>query len=115
MNIKQDKMIMEDITMSKVYGYCRTAQACHQAITEQMAFIDIYCCQQGMTVDRYFCDNGVSGLSSHREKLNDMLYILQDGDVVVVKNIARLFRDMQQYISFIELMDQLGVTVKTVD
>ena len=101
--------------MSKVYGYCRTAQACSQAITEQMGLIDIYCKQNGLEVDRYFCDNGVSGLNSHREKLNDMLYILQPGDIVVVKNIARLFRDVKQYISFMELMEQLEVTVKTVD
>lgn len=101
--------------MSKVYGYCRTALACSQAITEQMALIDIYCKQHGLEVDRYFCDNGVSGLNSYRAKFNDMLYVLQDGDIVVVKNIARLFRDVQQCISFIELMEQLGVTVKIVD
>ena len=101
--------------MSKVYGYCRTAQACSQAITEQMGLIDIYCKQTGWEVDRYFCDNGVSGLNSHREKLNEMLYVLQDGDIVVVKNIARLFRNAQQYISFMELMEQLGVIVKGVD
>jgi DNA invertase Pin-like site-specific DNA recombinase len=101
--------------MSKVYGYCRTAQACIQAITEQMALIDIYCRHNGMEVEKYFCDNGVSGLNSHREKLNEMLYVLQPGDIVVVKNIARLFRDVSQYISFMELMKQIGVTVKTVD
>lgn len=101
--------------MSKVYGYCRTAQPCIQAITEQMELIGVYCRRNEMEVERYFCDNGVSGLSSHREKLNDMLYVLQDGDIVVVKNIARLFRDVKQYISFMELMDQLGVTVKTID
>lgn len=101
--------------MSKVYGYCRTALACSQAITEQMALIEIYCNKNGLEVEKYFCDNGVSGLKSHRTQFNDMLYVLQDGDIVVVKNIARLFRDMRQCISFMELMEQLGVTVKTVD
>jgi DNA invertase Pin-like site-specific DNA recombinase len=100
--------------MSKVYGYCRVALACKEEITEQMALIGIYCNQHGLEIDRYFCDNGVSGLNSHRDEFNKMLYVLQDGDIVVVKDIARLSRDMRQCMSFIELMEQLGVTVKTV-
>ena len=100
--------------MSKVYGYCRVASACHQAITEQMALIDIYCKQQGLEVEKYFCDNGASGLNSHRDKFNEMLYVLQEGDIVVVKDVARISRDVKQCMSFIELMDQLGVTVKMV-
>jgi DNA invertase Pin-like site-specific DNA recombinase len=100
--------------MSKVYGYCRVAVACKEEITEQRALIDIYCRHHGLEVDKYFCDNGVSGLNSYRNGLNEMLYILQEGDVVVVKDVARLSRDMKQCMSFMELMEQLGVTVKTV-
>lgn len=100
--------------MSKVYGYCRVALACKEEITEQRALIDIYCNQHGFKVDEYFCDNGVSGLNSHRDAFNKMLYVLQDGDVVVVKDVARLSRDMKQCMSFVELMDQLGVTLKTI-
>ena len=100
--------------MSKVYGYCRVALACKEEITEQMALIDIYCKQHDLKVEKYFCDNGVSGLESHREKLNDLLYVVQEGDIVVVKNIARLFRDVRKCMAFMELMDTLGVTVQTI-
>ena len=100
--------------MSKVYGYCRTAQACHQAIAEQRALIGMYCNKRGWHIAEYFCDNGISGLNSFRDGLNKMMYILQDGDIVVVKDVARLFRDANQYLAFMDLMDRLGVTVKTV-
>lgn len=100
--------------MSKVYGYCRVAFESDEEMKDQMVLIGIYCKQRGLEVDKYFCDNGVSGLESHRERLNDLLYVVQEGDIVVVKNIARLFRDIRKCMSFMELMEQLGVTVKTI-
>jgi DNA invertase Pin-like site-specific DNA recombinase len=100
--------------MSKVYGYCRVAFESEEEMAEQMELVRTYCKQYGLEVDQYFCDNGVSGLESHREKLNDLLYVVQEGDIVVVKNIARLFRDVRKCMAFMELMDTLGVTVKTI-
>lgn len=100
--------------MSKVYGYCRVAFESEEEMTEQMELVGTYCKQYGLEVEKYFCDNGVSGLESHREKLNDLLYVVQEGDIVVVKNIARLFRDVRKCMAFMELMDTLGVTVKTI-
>jgi DNA invertase Pin-like site-specific DNA recombinase len=102
------------IIMSKVYGYCRVALANEEEMAEQVRLVGDYCKDNGLTVDEYFCDNGISGLNSHRDAFNKMLYVLQDGDVVVVKDVARLSRDMKQCMSFVELMDQLGVTLKTI-
>jgi DNA invertase Pin-like site-specific DNA recombinase len=97
--------------MSKVYGYCRTAQACHQAIAEQMALIDIYCKQHGLNVDKYFCDNGVSGLILNREELNRLFDVLQRGDVIVVKDISRLSRSIYECVTLVELIEKMGVTL----
>lgn len=100
--------------MSKVYGYCRVAFANEEEMEQQKQLVEWYCEDNDLKIDKYFCDNGVSGLNSHRDALNEMLYVLRDGDIVVVKDIARLSRDIKQCISFVELMDQLGVTLKTI-
>ena len=98
--------------MSKVYGYCRLALANDEEMAEQCSQIYRYCQDNGLTLDRYFCDNGTSGLDSYRGALNKMLYILQSGDIVVMKDIARLSRNMTQCLSLMELMKEIGVTLK---
>ena len=100
--------------MSKVYGYCRTAFACDEEIAEQMELIRAYCNQHGLVIEKYFYDNGGSGLDSYRVELSDLLYTIQKGDIIVVKNISRLFRDMCQCMSFMELIDSIGVTLHTI-
>lgn len=100
--------------MSKVYGYCRVALANEEEMERQKQLVEWYCEDNNLKIDKYFCDNGVSGLNSHRDGLNEMLYVLQDGDIVVVKDIARLSRNIKQCIAFVELMDQLGVTLKRI-
>ena len=100
--------------MSKVYGYCRVAFANEEEMEQQKQVIGWYCEDNGLKVDKYFCDNGVSGLTSHRDGLNKMLYALQDGDIVVVKDVARLSRNMAQCMSLIELMDRLNITLKII-
>ena len=100
--------------MSKVYGYCRVAFADEEEMIKQKQVIGWYCEDNGLQVDHYFCDNGVSGLTSYRDGLNQMLYALQDGDIVVVKDVARLSRNATQCISLIELMDTLNITLKII-
>ena len=100
--------------MSKVYGYCRVAFASDEEMEQQKQVVDCYCEDNGLKVDKFFCDNGVSGLNPHRDGLNEMLYTLQDGDVVIVKDVARLSRNIRQCMSLVELMDTLNVTLKTI-
>ena len=100
--------------MSKVYGYCRVALANEDEMTKQVKMIEDYCKDSDIVLDGCFCDNGVSGLNSYRNAFNKMLYALQDGDMVVVKDIARLTRDMKQYIALVELMETLNITLKTI-
>ena len=100
--------------MSKVYGYCRVALANEETLEQQKQVINWYCEDNDLKVDRFYCDNGVSGLNSHRDGLNEMLYALQDGDVVVVKDVARLSRNIRQCMSLMELMDTLNITLKII-
>ena len=100
--------------MGKVYGYCRLAFADREAMTEQMALIDVYCQRHDLKIDKYFCDNGASGLSTDRKGLNELVKVLQSGDVVVVRDIARLSRSYSQCLTLLEEMKDLDIELKII-
>ena len=94
--------------MSKVYGYGRLAFASEEGMTRQIDIIDTYCRANGLKIDEYFFDNGVSGLEINRKQLNKMIDVLRGGDVVVVKDIARLSRSMFECVAVVELIEKIG-------
>ena len=100
--------------MNKVYGYCRVALANEEEMAEQVKLVGDYCRDNGLTVNKYFCDNGVSGLTLDRKGLNELLEVLQDGDTVVVRDIARLSRSYSQCISLLEQMKDLDIELKII-
>ena len=101
--------------MSKVYGYCRVAFADKEEMTKQVELVGDYCRDNGLTVDKYFCDNGVSGLTLDRKGLNELLEVVQDGDVVVVRDVARLSRSYSQCISLLERVKDLDIELKIIN
>ena len=100
--------------MSKVYGYCRVALANKEEMAEQVRLVGDYCKDNGLTVDKYFCDNGVSGLTLDRKGLNELIEVLQDGDVVIVRDVARISRSYSQCISLLEQMKDLDIELKII-
>jgi DNA invertase Pin-like site-specific DNA recombinase len=100
--------------MSKVYGYGRLALANDDEMVEQLKVIDDYCKNHGLKLDYVFYDNGASGLSWHRKGLNNMFDVLESGDIIIVKDIARLSRSASQCIALIEQMDEMGVTLEII-
>lgn len=101
--------------MNKVYGYCRVASANEEEMAEQVRLVGDYCKNNGLTVDKYFCDNGVSGLTLDRKGLNELLKVVQDGDVVVVRDIARLSRSYSQCLSLLERVQDLDIELKVIN
>jgi DNA invertase Pin-like site-specific DNA recombinase len=101
--------------MSKVYGYCRVALENDDEMAEQVRLVGDYCKNNGLTVDKYFCDNGASGLSLNRRSLNELLKVLQDGDTIVVKDVARFSRSPSQCMALVEQMGEIGVTLEIIN
>ena len=101
--------------MGKVYGYCRVAFADEEKMAEQVKLVGDYCRDNGLTVDKFFCDNGVSGLILDRKGLNELLEVLQDGDTVVVRDIARLSRNSSQCLSLLERVQDLDIELKVIN
>ncbi len=101
--------------MGKVYGYCRVALKNYEEVAEQFYQIHNYCKDHGLELNQRFYDNGVSGLTLDREGLNQMLSVLQRGDMVIVKDIARLSRNASQCMTLIEQIENAGAILKIID
>ena len=100
--------------MSKVYGYCRVAFANEEEMVQQLKMVGDYCKDNGLELEKCFCDNGVSGLSLDRKGLNGLLEVLQSGDTVVVKDIARLSRSYSQCLALMEKLEGMDITIRMI-
>ena len=100
--------------MSKIYVYGRLALANEEDKIKQLKVIDDYCESYGLKVDKYFFDNGVSGLELNRKELNALIDILRGGDIIIVDNIARISRNMFECMTTIELINNIGATLKII-
>lgn len=100
--------------MSKVYGYGRLAFANDEEMVQQFKMIDDYCKDNGLKLDYVFYDNGASGLSLDRKGLNGLLDVLQNGDIVVVKDIARLSRSYSQCLVLMERLKDMDITLQMI-
>ena len=101
--------------MSKVHGYCRVAFANEEEMAQQCKIIQDYCKSNGLEVDEYFCDNGVSGLKLDRDALQKLLKVLREGDIVVVKDYSRISRNLLQLIEITKSIYQAGATHKVIN
>ena len=101
--------------MSKVYGYCRVALANEEEMAQQCKMIQDYCEDNGMEVAECFCDNGVSGFKLERDALKRMLRVLREGDIVVVKDYARISRDLHQLMEITKSIYQAGAVPKVIN
>lgn len=77
--------------MSKIYGYCRTAQDNEEAIQKQKQDIFDYCNKVGFKIDKFFCESG-SGMMLHTQ-LKEAINNLNKGDVIIVSERSRIARD----------------------
>ena len=94
--------------MSKVYGYGRLALASEEGKVKKLKVIYDYCEANNLKVDRYFFDNGVSGLELNRKDLNALIDVLRGGDIVVTDGVASLSRSMFDCMTVINLIDSIG-------
>lgn len=49
-----------------------------------------------------------------REKLNNLINNLQEGDMIVIESLSRLARSLKDLLSLIEVFEQTGVTLKSI-
>ena len=66
------------------------------SISNQKKIVETYCQQHGITILKYFVDDGWSGGNFERPGFQDMMRALEAGkaNVVITKDLSRLGRDM---------------------
>lgn len=77
--------------MSKIYGYCRTAQDNEEAIQKQKQEIFDYCNKVGFKIDKFLYESG-GGMVLHTQ-LKEAINNLNNGDIIIVSERSRIARD----------------------
>ena len=101
--------------MSKVYVYGRLAFASEEGKVRKLDVIDNYCKAHNLKVDRYFFDNGVSGLELNRKDLNALIDVLRCEDIVVTDSMASLSRNMFECRTVLNLIESIGAELIIID
>jgi DNA invertase Pin-like site-specific DNA recombinase len=100
--------------MGKVYAYCRVAREENFNLDKQYEEAENYCKNNSLILEKIWSDVG-SGLDQRRISLNNMLNVLQSGDIVIVKDVARLSRDVGGYEKIIATITDKGAKVEFIE
>ena len=101
--------------MSKVYGYCRTARAEGNSIGEQIELVSNYCRANGLDLTVCFCDDGVSAHDVHKEKLDELLDVVEKGDTIITIDFSRFMRNPIVQQTFVDDLNSRGIEVIYID
>lgn len=96
--------------MSKVYGYCRTALASEEDIIQRTELITRYCEDNDMTIEKCFCDNGVSGFDIG-DGFKQLMHELEKDDILVIRDISQLSRSNARLQMLMEQFEDMGVKI----
>ena len=100
--------------MGKVYGYCRVALASEEETEKRIGLIKQYCEDNGLRLDKCFCDNGVSGFDTG-EDFKQLMRELKNGDTVVIINLSQLSRSNARLLVLMSQFEDMGVQIIYVD
>ena len=101
--------------MKKVLGYIRVSTELQKikenSINNQIQSINEYCNRSDFDLVEIYEDNGISGLISNRNGLNDLITKIKSEsiDCVIVYSLSRLGRKLKDVIQFIELLDKKNI------
>lgn len=88
------------------------------SLKNQREFFEDYVAQQGKELVNIYCDEGKSGTKmKNRTELNRMIKDAEAGkfDILYVKDISRLFRNVQDFINVTKKLEERGVLVFYID
>ena len=107
--------------MGKTSGYGRLSRDDgddeSSSIFNQKRIITEFAKQNGITVDDFYIDDGVSGYTMDRPDFNRLKKALNDNEVdtIIVKNLSRLGRHNAKVQLFLENIEEAGKRVIAID
>ena len=104
----------------KVYGYLRVStekQVDGFSLEAQKAKVNSYAESEGLKVNQWCIDEGVSGsvLLRDRSQGSTLLTIAKQGDVVICSKLDRMFRSASDALSALEEFKSAGITLHIID
>jgi DNA invertase Pin-like site-specific DNA recombinase len=106
---------------TRVFGYTRVSTQLQaqrgESIKTQESRIRAYAEMNGLSVDRYFHERGVSGtIPLQRRPVGAKLRTeLREGDVVIATKLDRMFRSAADALNSLEQMKQRGISLHLID
>ena len=91
-----------------IYGYVRTSTADQLADLQYLAMADA-----GISANRIYADEGVSGTHASRPRLDALLDRLEDGDEVVAWKLDRMGRNTRNVLDLIETITAKGASFRS--
>ena len=106
--------------MCKYYGYCRVSTQTQAekggGLEVQKKAIENYAQANGYKLEQIFIDAGISGTTESRPELDRLLLeTIERGDVIIVHNTSRLWRNIFAQATILKVLDQAGADIKSID
>lgn len=98
----------------KVYGYLRVSTD-DQDENSQKRGVDEFASKNGLKIDEYVIDHGLSGAKEFKDRvIGKLIKKLQKGDTVIASEISRIGRRLILVLDFIKICTEKGVNFFTV-
>ena len=106
--------------MCKYYGYIRVSTETQVekggGLDVQEAAIRKYAADNGLTLEKIYCDAGVSGKNKSRPALDELLLeTAKEGDVIIVHSTSRLWRDIYAQATVMQAVKDAKASIHSID
>lgn len=96
-------------TEGKVYGYARVSTLNQDLALQIQSLLDY-----GIDAENIYSDKK-TGKNLDRDELKELLSIVKEGDLIIVKKLDRLGRSVSQVTNLIEELTEKGIYIKSID
>ena len=102
------------------YGYIRVSTETQAekggGLDVQRGAIEKYAADNGIVIERMFCDAGISGTQENRPALDELLLeTIKEGDTIIVHNTSRLWRSIFAQTTVMKAVIQAKAKIKSID
>ncbi len=111
--IKIDTILGIEDRKYKIYSYCRVSTI-QESLERQEEAIKTYCEKNNIEIDRAFADK-ISGKNFNRNEYLEMKKLVNDNDVIIIKELDRFGRSMDLIKEEWEYFMKKGVRIIVID